>query len=483
MSESIKSKFFGAVKDVREKVKELMIDSTSPGPSPRPSPKPSPKPSPRASPAVKIMDDEIKALRLICSIQQYDWGKVGRSSIVAQLAEAGATDEKIDEGKPYAELWMGTHPKGPCYILLPNNQGHLLGDYLQKNDYLIGDALSQQFGTDGLPFLFKVLSVDKALSIQIHPDKDEAGVLHRRDGKNYPDANHKPEMAIALTPFQALIGFRPLAEILVFIRTIPELRSVIGEETCILVEKGLTSPLQDDQVNALKKAFSSLMEADKGLVADEGQKLNRYFMNLRVDHANQAGTRSGGVFQDHGHIYIQLYADFPGDVGCFCVFFMNHITLQPGEAIFLGPDVPHAYLKGDLVECMANSDNVVRAGLTPKFRDVETLLELVDYSYGPGEDYKFPLTHDNDDVWTAYYLPPIAEFGVARTEIPEANAIYTLPELGSASIVLCLTGSARCSIAEEPIEKGTVWLLPANTEAEIRITEGPIVLFRAFAQV
>ncbi|OQV22105.1 Mannose-6-phosphate isomerase [Hypsibius exemplaris] len=473
MSESIKSKFFGAVKNVNQKVKDLLDESTSPCASPavRMMQKPPP-----AAVSDGNMEDEIRALRLICSVQKYEWGKPGRSSLVAQLAESGATDEKIDDSKPYAELWMGTHPKGPCYVLLPGNKGHLLSDYLEKNTYLLGDALIQRFGGEnGLPFLFKVLSINKALSIQMHPTKEHAEQLHKRDPKNYPDSNHKPELAIALTPFQALIGFRPLIEILNFIRMIPELRAVLGEETCVRVEKGMTGPIQDDQLKALKMAFTTLMQADHATLLTQGTNLFKYFKAMSTDHKN--------LFQEHGHIFLQLWEEFPGDVGCFCVFFMNHIILQPGEAIFLGPNNPHAYLKGDCVEVMANSDNVVRAGLTPKFRDVDVLTEYVDYSQGPGEDYKFPLTHDNDDVWTSYYLPPVSEFGVARTEIPDANAIYTLPELGSASILLCLTGSAKCSIAEENIEKGTVWLLPANTEAEIRILEGPIVLYRAFAQV
>ncbi|GAV03096.1 hypothetical protein RvY_13576 [Ramazzottius varieornatus] len=481
MSDSIKQKFFGAVKSVNQKVKDLMEESTSP----RPTPKTTPRPSPSVSPGVQMMrksdkseklpDDEIRALRLICTVQSYEWGKMGRRSLVGQLAEAGATDEKIEESKPYAELWMGTHPKGPNYVLLPGNKGHLLSDYLEKNPYLVGEALQQRFKSGGLPFLFKILSVEKALSIQMHPTKEMAAELHVKDPKNYPDDNHKPEMAIALTPFHVLIGFRPLEELLMFIRTIPEFRRVIGEETCILVERGLTSPIQDDQLNGLKLAFRSLMEADKTILSVEGTQLYKYYSNLRKD--------TGKLFQEYGHVFIQLWEDYPGDVGCFCVFFMNYIIVQPGEAIFLGPNNPHAYLSGDCVECMATSDNVVRAGLTPKFRDVETLTELVDYSSGPGEDFKFSLTHDTEDVWTSYYLPPVAEFGVARTEIPDANAIYRLPELGSASIIICISGSARCSIAEEPIEKGTVWLLPASTEAEIRITEGPIVIYRAFAQV
>ncbi len=140
------------------------------------------------------------------SVKNYPWGRLGKSSLVAELS---LLPDAISEVTPYAELWMGSHPSDPSSIL---PEGPLLLEYIQANPKSLGERVLAKYGPQ-LPFLFKVLSVEKALSIQAHPDKSLAGILHKRDPANYPDDNHKPELALAVSQFEVLCGFRSLEEI------------------------------------------------------------------------------------------------------------------------------------------------------------------------------------------------------------------------------------------------------------------------------
>lgn len=179
--------------------------------------------------------------RLDCGVQRYGWGKRGLDSKVAVFKKA--QDDKFnieDNNQPYAELWMGTHSNCPSTIILPD-QSQSLKDYISKNPAgILGKDVCTRFydNTESLkpgdlPFLFKVLSIGQALSIQAHPDKKLARELHSRDPANYPDANHKPEMLIAISPrFEALCGFRPSGEIVEHFVNYPELVAMCGQENC-----------------------------------------------------------------------------------------------------------------------------------------------------------------------------------------------------------------------------------------------------------
>lgn len=155
-------------------------------------------------------------MELQCGIQNYDWGKKGADSTVANLVKSRNQEYEIDENKPYAELWMGTHVNAPSVI---KNSSETLSAFIEKHPETLGEPVINRFGTD-LPFLFKVLSVSNALSIQAHPNKKHAEELHEKFPDIYKDPNHKPEMAIALTPFEALCGFRPIDEIKAFMQGI-----------------------------------------------------------------------------------------------------------------------------------------------------------------------------------------------------------------------------------------------------------------------
>lgn len=305
-------------------------------------------------------------LRLDCQVQQYAWGKNGSDSAVAKFKSGSEPSFLINEGEQYAELWMGTHPSGPSTIH-QNNEKQLLKDWLLENPSTIGRVPSGYDGKD-LPFLFKVLSINTALSIQSHPDKVLAQKLHEKFPNIYKDGNHKPEMAIALTEFTGLCGFRRPREILEYLSTYPELSKIIGDVVASEFKMNSISDVDEIQREAYRKLFQAFMST-----SDE----------ITNECVNQLVTRltSSSETSEIDKVIITLNKDYPNDRGIFCPLLLNYLKLSPGESFFMGPNEPHAYLSGNCVECMALSDNVVRAGLTPKFKDVDTLVNMLHYRY------------------------------------------------------------------------------------------------------
>ena len=331
-------------------------------------------------------------MELSCSVQTYAWGKVGSSSEVARLAAGKACREfTLEEETNYAELWMGIHPNGPARLVL---EDQLLAEYIEKNPDCLGGKIQERFGAT-LPFLFKVLSVNKALSIQAHPNKSHAEQLHAERPTIYKDPNHKPEIAVALTQFEGLCGFRPLEEIQTFLQTVPELRGAVAEHQSLL------AATQQSYEQQLKEAFQSLMVCSPEVLKEQLQALQS-----RLAAESRSDPVSG--------LFLRLHSQYPGDVGCFVIYFLNHLQLSPGEAMFLGPNVPHAYLSGDCVEVMANSDNVVRAGLTPKLIDVPTLVAMLDYTCTRPDTRKFSADPDLSSDLCLEFDPPVPDFSVAR---------------------------------------------------------------------
>jgi len=353
-------------------------------------------------------------MELNCAVQQYAWGKIGLESKVAQLVKNKPSLE-IDGNSPYAELWMGTHPNGPSTIA---SSGKSLDEYIKSNPEVLGDSCRKQFG-DNLPFLFKILSVNKALSIQAHPNIELATRLHKERPNIYKDANHKPEMAIALTEFEGLCGFRPLTEIQNHFRTVKPLCSLVGEDAA----KALVEANDEAYTDGLKVCFTKLMQCDKDTIADK-------FLELTETIKNQEDK------DDLEKLFLRLGEQYPKDVGCFVIYFLNVVRLTPGEAMFLGPNVPHAYLDGDCVECMACSDNVVRAGLTPKLIDVDVLCSMLDYKCTKGSDsVKFPSKSENSH--SILYEAPVPDFSVTKLTIDDQ---YKSIQRKSASILICVEG-------------------------------------------
>ncbi|CAH2040401.1 unnamed protein product, partial [Iphiclides podalirius] len=389
-------------------------------------------------------------MELKCKVQNYDWGKLGQDSIVAKLLSSSDPHVEINSNTPYAELWMGTHPNGPSLIIERNI---LLSEYLKDNVDAIGPVVKRKFGIT-VPFLLKVLSIQKSLSIQAHPKKEHAEQLHASFPDIYKDPNHKPELAIALTLFEALCGFRPIQEIKEFLKKLPELTEILSKPS---VEALLSYEAGDAEL-LLKQVFESLMTCDKSVVAKSIEALMKRLTNA------DSSLQSALLYKT----LQKLNSEFPGDVGCYAPYFMNLMQLRPGEAIFLKPNLPHAYLSGDCIECMACSDNVVRAGLTPKHIDVTTLIDMLDYSsYSPSDLLFNPnLEDENSCIWR----PPVPDFAVVKIRVQSDS--YNTIIRASPSLIIFISGEGEaCDTEPVQVRPGSVLFLKASRQ--LTITSNP----------
>lgn len=455
-------------------------------------------------------------LRLQCAAQTYGWGlPPEEGSEVASLAAAQGAD--VREGTPYAELWMGTHVSGASRVVRSggggggdsvhanngngnsekesnghgdgsnNRENETLLAWLERNPTALGAdevrRLTRDAGASSfdLPFLFKVLSVRTALSIQAHPDRQRAVALHAERPKVYKDANHKPEMAIALTHFEALSCFVPHEQLASNFAEVPELAEIVGEEHVATVQRATADePGSEARMNALRGAFSALMLADADRVAPCVEKLVSRIAALDLEMRSAADT-----------LVLRLHEQYPFDVGIFCAYFLNILTLKPGQGVSLEANEPHAYLGGQCVEVMATSDNVVRAGLTPKLRDTEVLCEMLTYKQGMPNI----LEGDVIDEYSRVYAPPFDEFemhaitvGAGQTYRQKTDNVHASP-----SLLLCLVGegvsvkviASPSNSSEQDTEshlelaKGSVVFVVAGAQLEIAATNSDAKLWRA----
>jgi mannose-6-phosphate isomerase len=265
-------------------------------------------------------------------------------------------------------------------------------------DRALGQRVYAKFG-DSLPFLFKILSVNSALSIQTHPTKAQAEVLHKEKPELYKDDNHKPEIAIALTPVKMFYGFKSYDEILDGLSRVVEIGSLSGSRSFQNFSQANTT---EEKEAALKFLYASIMSKT---LSDGGKQLLATACSSLVERCV-----SGDIGGPEGALVLELAKLYPVDPGLFAPFLMNVVTVNPGEAIYTEPCVPHAYLSGDMVEVMANSDNVVRAGLTPKPCDVSTLVEIVNCKMGAP---KIINSQPEVDSPFSTYETPAEEFSVS----------------------------------------------------------------------
>ena len=342
---------------------------------------------------------------------------------------------------------MGTHINGPSKI--KNCDNLTLKEYLNGQD---------------LPFLFKVLSVRTALSIQAHPDRILAEKLHASDPKNYRDANHKPEMAIALGEFEALCGFRPVEIISSFARKYGAFSELIGGVE--VIEK------------SIQKAFENLMKSYSGRIKEAIEKMPK-----------GGGEEKEEDFDENVELRLfhRLNQQYPAAVGGFCVFFLNHFTLQSGEAVFLAANEPHAYLHGNCLECMATSDNVVRAGLTPKHRDVQTLCSMLTYKTFSGLKDLLTLPQKIPERPAArVYKSPVPEFSVLQVALKAKNEQDECKSSESfgRSILICARGTLKFETEEGislDLALGSVVYLPEKCKYKLtNLNEGEGVIYQAF---
>ncbi|KAG4303620.1 hypothetical protein PCANB_000055 [Pneumocystis canis] len=418
----------------------------------------------------------MRFFELKCGYKAYPWGMIGFKSCIAQYISSAQSNIIVNENEPYAELWMGVHPSSPSFVRTINHTESLLS-ILINDEQLVSHNCALVYGKT-LPFLFKVLSVRTALSIQAHPDRALAAILHDKYPEHYKDSNHKPEMAIALTSFEALCGFRPLNEIISFVRSVKALRELLGDiaDTFINETENIQTELTINDRSILQKLLWTLLIQSKTHIEKCAEQL------IIEIHKNKLLEKDSAY-----EVIIRLNEQFPKDVGLFFVFLLNHIRLEPGEGIFLQANTPHAYLCGEIVECMSSSDNVVRAGLTPKFKDIETFVSMLTYECSPASAQKmtptrFDRTIGDGDVYL--FKPPIDEFSVLQIHLKKDN-VQTIEGLNGPSIMICTKGDGTV-LAEEKVHIvriGSVFFIGASVEIKLTSNSDSFVIYRAFVEV
>jgi len=447
-----------------------------------------------------------RVFQLIPGVQSYDWGVPGSSKdcLVARYAEATAPLHFQSEAdRPYAELWMGTHPNAPARVVTgdaePQGGYPTLAKRLCEDKTLIGQQIVDKYGADpergALPFLFKVLSINKALSIQAHPDKKLAEQLHAQKPNMYKDDNHKPEMAIAIRAFEGFCGFRPVREVLHFLNMVPEYAELLQVDEALVRSLQSAADAQDaawkngtevpaEQVRgALREVFGRLMRAEPEAYKDVVSRLaDRYA-------AAREAKQPTEVPDDVAELVVRLNTQFPQDIGVLCTFVLNVVRLQEGEALFLRADEPHAYLSGHILECMAASDNVVRAGLTPKARDVEVLVSMLTYQSASAADQLLsPVPWDAEQAPGAdgrsvsmLYDPPIPEFAVALTTLSGSARKSEQRGVHGPSLVFGVQGNGTLHAggASHKLVPGLLYYVAADTPVSL---EGEMQVARAFLE-
>ncbi|MFF9109731.1 mannose-6-phosphate isomerase, class I [Streptomyces sp. NPDC014805] len=377
--------------------------------------------------------------RLDNTVRPYAWGS---TTAIPRLLGVEPT------GEPQAEMWMGAHPGAPSRTA----RGTLAEVIAAAPERELGAAAVAKFGPR-LPFLLKLLAAGAPLSLQVHPDLEQArqgyadeerrGIPADAPHRNYKDANHKPELICALTEFDGLCGFRDPAHA-------ADLLAGLGVDSLKPYVDLLHAHPEDA---ALREVLTALLGADREETAHT------------VAEAAAACDRLGGDYAP----YAGIAHHYPGDPGVIAAMLLNHVRLQPGEALYLGAGVPHAYLSGLGVEIMANSDNVLRCGLTPKHVDVPELLRIVRFEASDPGVLRPEASPDGEEV----YETPIDEFRLSRYVLSAGGAAHDLTR-STPQILLCTAGTVRAG--DQELTPGQSVFVPAGERAEV---SGAGTLFRA----
>ncbi|MGA8020404.1 MAG: mannose-6-phosphate isomerase, class I [Desulfobacterales bacterium] len=388
------------------------------------------------------------------TIQPYAWG--------SHTAIAELLGMRPEPDSPQAELWMGAHPKAPSLVAVDAEWVSLEEHIERYPQEMLGRRTADMFHNK-LPFLFKVLAAAQPLSLQAHPSITQARQGFERENaqgipldapqRNYRDANHKPECICALTPFWALHGFRKIPEIL-----------ALGSRLGLAVFEDLLKVLRNrPDAKGLRSFFQALMTlspAKRALLTEQAAKIALTFAS------NDPAYRWMG----------ELGKAYPGDIGVFGPILLNLILLQPGQALYLPAAELHAYLEGTGIELMANSDNVLRGGLTPKHVDIAELLRVLNFE----ERTAHVLTPRSTAGGEHVYECPAREF-VLSTITVVSKTTYFSPTVRGIEILLCTAGSGKITDQgtgeEVALPKGRAVLVPAAVRGYV--LEGEAVVFKA----
>lgn len=420
----------------------------------------------------------MKPFKISTVVKNYPWGRLLDEALVAKLS--GATDRNTR----YAELWVGAHPNSPSVMIDSQHAVHLEASARKDQipggvtvressasnksnrdlpqlikaapNEMLGEHCMELFG-EQLPFLLKILSIQQPLSIQLHPDPQLARELHQRDPINYPDKNHKPEIAIALSPVTLLHNVRDFTDSARLLQRFP-----------LAFKRLITEGSVDPRLSLIKSVLSLNTEENNRLLEDAKQVIR-------------------GLVEPEEEDLWFLRAErlFPRDRGLWFFYILRLLHIKPGEAIFTGAGCLHAYLHGELIECMASSDNTIRVGLTGKFIDEQSLLRalrLPDAKVSESEKVDLggiiipervilnaSLVKQGASGAAACYRPPSREFAVTiydtanikvaahdslTDNLPEQAAkvgahVYDLPEVKGPLLVLNLRGDIQIGEFED----------------------------------
>ena len=372
------------------------------------------------------------------TIQEYVWGS--RTAIPELMGQPSPADQ------PQAELWMGAHPKAPSFVQIDNDWSSLADLIHEYPVDILGQWVAEKYHAT-LPYLFKVLAAAEPLSVQAHPGLDAAKAGYAREERsnipfnaperNYKDPNHKPECLCALTSFWGLCGFRRVSEAYSLLsRLCPD---SLGDTLCLL-EK-------NTQANGMQTFFQTIM----------GMRPQNQTQVVReaVRHAKSIKRKA----PEYDWV-IKLNHTYPSDIGVIFPAILNLVHLEPGQALFLGPGELHAYLKGVGIEIMANSDNVLRGGLTSKHRDADELMRILSFE----EKAVDILLPENRDNHIGSYRTPAREFELSVISLGVGD-VHMGPVDRNVEILFCTAGEHS--------------ITDAGSRRTLRIASGASVLIPA----
>lgn len=383
--------------------------------------------------------------RLSNAVQHYAWGS---PTAIPTLLGIEPT------GEPVAEAWFGAHPSAPSSCLTADGRQVASAPELiaADADRMLGEDVAARFGPS-LPYLLKLIAADSPLSLQVHPHiaaaregyerEERAGIPSSAPHRNYRDRNHKPELVYAVTRFEAMCGFRAPRRAAELLQGLDA--SLAQELHAILVEQPTAV--------GIEKAFTHLLRPETRPSVDEVAQVVAACAT-RLDQGSPSPRADRTV--------LRLHECYPGDPGVVTSLLLNPVTLQPGDALFVPAGGVHAYLRGVGVEVMASSDNVLRAGLTPKHVDVEELLRNVDYVAAP----PIRIAPERFHGATRVYYAPVDDFELSVTRMADGQ-VHPLPGRGP-RVLLCLEGRMTVGTAHDGellLTRGQAAFVPASDGA------------------
>ncbi len=386
-----------------------------------------------------------KLYKMENKIQKYEWGTFDYIASLLQLENNSA--------EPWAELWMSAHDKAPSF--LPEIRSNLNTAIANNPQEFLGEKVAKNY-KNKLPYLFKILSANKPLSIQAHPNLEQAkrgfkleneqGILLTDFIRNYKDDNHKPELICALTEFHAMCGFRPASEIINFFNQLG-LNKVLREFSAFEKEA---------KADNWEKVF---IEIIAGSVEKKLQIVELVINNIH--DLNDEFVKDW---------VLKMMIHYPNDIGIISPLFLNTFILQAGEAVFLKAGILHAYLQGTGVEIMANSDNVLRGGLTPKNIDVKELVSILEWEMKEPEIQSY-----NFNSQVISYQIPINEFSLKRVKLTGELKIKN----EKPTMIIVVEGETQVTCGEEfkKVKKGETIFV--TSEAKEFTLAGQALLFVA----